>query len=226
MSVARRPLRVQAVLFDMDGTLVDSAPDLALAAERMRTARGLPPLGLAPYRPHASSGARGMIQTALGIGPADPSYDGLKVEFLSEYRQCLLHSTRCFDEVPELLGALHRVGMPWGIVTNKVQALTTAVLAGLPTLSPAATVISGDTTPHAKPHPEPLFEAARRMGVEASACIYVGDDERDIVAGRAAGMFTVAALYGYLGASGQTDHWQADANIETPAGLLKILELP
>jgi len=226
MSARTTRFSVQAVLFDMDGTLVDSAPDLALAAERMRAARQLPPLGLSRYRAHASSGARGMLQIALGVAPTDSAYDTLKAEFIAEYRQCLLHQTRCFDEVPELLAVLQRARLPWGIVTNKAQFLTTEVLAGLPVLAPAATVICGDTTAYAKPHPEPLFEAARRIGVSPHSCLYVGDDERDIVAGRAAGMRTVAAAYGYLGESGRTDHWQADADIKTPAGLLKILELP
>ena len=220
------PFRVRAVLFDLDGTLVDSAPDLALAAERMRAARGLPALGLAPYRPHASAGARGMLHIAFGAHPDDATYADLKSEFIGLYRQCLLHHSRCFDEVPELLSALQTRRVPWGIVTNKAQFLTTEVLAGLPLLDPAAAVICGDTTPHAKPHPEPLFEAARRMGVAPQDCVYIGDDERDIQAGRAAGMRTVAARYGYLGPLGQTDHWQADAEIDSPGALLKILELP
>lgn len=217
---------VQAVLFDLDGTLVDSAPDLALAAERMRAARGLPPLAFEAYRPHASSGARGMLQMAFGVTPAHEGYETLKQEYLGEYTRCLLHSTRCFDGVEQLLGQLAHHRLPWGIVTNKAQRLTEQVLAGLPGLAGAGAVVCGDTTPWPKPHPEPLREAARRLGVAPVACIYVGDDERDIVAGREAGMFTVTARYGYLGASGETSHWGADAEVISPLQLLKLLALP
>lgn len=217
---------VQAVLFDLDGTLVDSAPDLALAAERMRAARGLPPVPLAGYRPHASAGARGMLRIAFDLAPEDECYDAFKQEFLHEYTLCLLHSTACFEGVAELVSALEHVCLPWGIVTNKAQRLTEPVLAGLPTLAPARVVVCGDTLPRAKPHPDPLLEAARRLGVAPSACLYVGDDERDILAGRAAGMFTVAARYGYLGASGETRHWAADAEVNSPLEVLKLLQLP
>ena len=217
---------VQAVLFDLDGTLVDSAPDLALAAERMRAARGLPPLPLEGYRPHASAGARGMLQIAFDLAPEDERYDAFKQEFLHEYTLCLLHSTACFAGVTELVSALEHVCLPWGIVTNKAQRLTEPVLAGLPTLAPARVIVCGDTLPRAKPHPDPLLEAARRLGVAPSACLYVGDDERDILAGRAAGMFTVAARYGYLGASGETRHWAADAEVNSPLEVLKLLQLP
>jgi 2-phosphoglycolate phosphatase len=223
----KRPaFAVQAVLFDLDGTLVDSAPDLALAAERMRATRGLQALPFAGYRPHASAGARGMLQIAFGLAPDDERYDAFKQEFLYEYTQCLLNSTDCFDGVAELVDALEHMGLPWGIVTNKAQRLTEPVLAGLPTLAPARAVVCGDTLPRAKPHPDPLLEAARRLGAVPSACLYVGDDERDIVAGRAAGMFTVAARYGYLGESGETDHWAADAEVNSPLEVLKLLQLP
>lgn len=223
----KRPaFAVQAVLFDMDGTLVDSAPDLALAAERMRAARGLPALPLAGYRPHASSGARGMLRIAFGLRPEDDSYEVLKQEFLREYAECLLHNTACFGGVDELVNVLEQVRLPWGIVTNKAQHLTERVLAGLPTLAPVGAVVCGDTLPKAKPHPDPLLEAARRLGVEPSACLYVGDDERDIVAGRAAGMFTVAARYGYLGEMGETMHWGADTEVNSPLEVLKLLQLP
>jgi len=217
---------VRAVLFDLDGTLVDSAPDLALAAERMRAARGLPALDLVAYRPHASSGARGMLRVAFGLTPVDADYEAFKQEFLGVYATCLLDSTRCFDGVDALVTELLRRCLPWGIVTNKAQRLTEPVLAGLPLLAGAAAVVCGDTTPWAKPHPEPLREAARRLGVEPSACIYVGDDERDILAGREAGMFTVAARYGYLGASGETAHWGADAEVISPLQVLKLLSSP
>jgi phosphoglycolate phosphatase len=217
---------VQAVLFDLDGTLVDSAPDLALAADRMRSVRGLPALPIQTYRPHASAGARGMLKVAFATGPADQAYEALKQEFLREYAQCLLHRTAVFDGVTHVLDVLASASVPWGIVTNKAEHLTHKVLAGLPCLSPAGALICGDTLQVAKPHPEPLLEAARRLDVDPEACLYVGDDERDIIAGRSAGMFTVAARYGYLGESGETAHWAADAEVNSPLELLKLLGLP
>lgn len=222
----RPDLAVQAVLFDLDGTLVDSAPDLAHAAERMRASRGLSPLPMQGYRPFASSGARGMLRIAFGAVPEDQGYEALKQEFLSEYAQCLLHSTACFEGVPLLVQSLERHGLSWGIVTNKAQWLTDRVLAGLPDLASARAVVCGDTMAKAKPHPDPLLEAARRLEVPPAACLYVGDDERDIVAGRAAGMFTVAARYGYLGERAETAHWGAHAEVNFPLELLKLLQLP
>ncbi len=223
-SATTRPsFAAQAVLFDLDGTLVDSAPDLALAAERMRAVRGMPALPVSRYRPHASAGARGMLRIAFGVMPTDEDYEALKQEYLREYHQCLLNSTACFAGVADLLQSLALASLPWGIVTNKAQYLTQRVLAGLPTLSPAAVVICGDTLPRAKPHPDPLLEAAHRMKVDPASCVYVGDDERDIVAGRAAGMFTVAARYGYLGERGETAHWEANAEVNAPLELLTLL---
>lgn len=216
----------QAVLFDLDGTLLDSAPDLALAAQRMRVARSLPELPYEAFRPHASSGARGMLGVAFGVSATDPSYEDLKKEYLDEYGRCLLKHTRFFAGVTDVLRALTQLSMPWGIVTNKAHGLTERVLAGFAELQEAGTLVCGDTLPRAKPHPDPLLEAARRLGVRPSACLYVGDDERDIVAGRAAGMYTVAARYGYLGETGETAHWGADANIDSPSDLLKLLGLP
>lgn len=223
----RRPaFAVQAVLFDLDGTLVDSAPDLALAVERMRATRGLSPRPLAHYRALASSGARGMIKMAFDISPADSAYEVLKQEFLAHYEQCLLENTRCFDGVADMLSQLQRMHMPWGIVTNKAERLTRPILSGLSTLAGASVLVCGDTTPWPKPHPEPLREAARRLGVDPNACIYVGDDERDIIAGREAGMFTVVAGYGYLGESGETGCWGADAEVVSPLQVLKLLQWP
>lgn len=226
MSRLQIPRSVVAVLFDLDGTLVDSAPDLAAAAERMRARRSLPALPLAQYRPHASSGARGMLRIGFGADPEHTQYESLRQEFLAEYASGLMDLTTPFDGVAEMLDVLDRAGRPWGIVTNKAERFTQPMVAGLPLLRRATAVVCGDTTPHAKPHPAPLLEAARRLGVDPGACLYVGDDERDIVAGRAAGMFTVAACYGYMGSTGSADHWQADACIDFPGQLLKLLELP
>jgi len=220
----RRFTDVRAVLFDLDGTLVDSAPDLGHAVDRMRVARGLPSLPLAHYRPMAGAGARGMIGLAFGHRPDHPEYPALRDEFFANYEACLTERTRPFDGVAQLLDALLAQGLAWGVVTNKMERFALPLTAGLPLFGTAATVVGGDTTPHPKPHPAPLLEAARRIGLAPQQCLYVGDDERDIVAGKAAGMPTVAALYGYLGEVQDVSAWQADAVIASPLDLLRHLE--
>lgn len=217
---------VQAVLFDLDGTLIDSAPDLGGAADEMRVGRGWPSLPPSHYRPHAGSGARGMLQVAFGITPEHADYETLREEFYRVYEARLTLHTRPFDEVPALIDALEAHGLAWGVVTNKAHRFADPLVAAMPLLGRAATVVCGDTTPHAKPHPAPLLEAARRLGVAPHCCVYVGDDERDMLAGRSAGMRTLAAGYGYLGPLATTEHWPADARILSPLQLLKCLRLP
>lgn len=214
---------VQAVLFDLDGTLIDSAPDLGAAADQMRLDRGLPSLPSALYRPMAGAGARGMLHIAFGLSPQDPDFEAMREEFFANYERCMTHNTYAFDGVPALLGSLEQRQLPWGVVTNKSQRFTNPLTQSMPLFASAGAVVSGDTTPHAKPHPAPLLEAAKRLGVDPRACIYVGDDERDIIAGRAAGMRTVAATYGYLGSQLETAAWQADAEIKSPLALLQLL---
>jgi 2-phosphoglycolate phosphatase len=213
----------RAVLFDLDGTLVDSATDLGRAADKMRTDRGLEPRPLAQYRAMAGAGARGMLGIAFGIAPGDPDFDLLREEFFSNYTACMFDHTAAFDEVTDLIAALDARGLRWGVVTNKAARFTEPLLRALPVFASCAVAVSGDTTPHAKPHPEPLFEAARHLGIAPGQCIYVGDDERDIVAGRAAGMVTVAANYGYLGSEASVKAWRADAEINSPLQLLQFL---
>lgn len=217
---------VRAVLFDLDGTLIDSAPDLGASADGMRVRRGMPSLPLDQYRAHAGSGARGMLRVAFGITPEHADYAGLKDEFFSEYERCLTHRTRAFDGVSDVLARIVGEGLRWGVVTNKSQRFTTPLTEAMALFETASVVISGDTTPHSKPHPEPLLEAARRLMLSPSQCIYVGDDERDILAGKAAGMPTVAARYGYLGPDADVTTWLADAEVSSPLQLLKLLELP
>ena len=214
---------VQAVLFDLDGTLIDSAPDLGAAADKLRTDRGLPGLPLDDYRPMAGAGARGMLGVAFGMTPEHPEFLTYREEFFVNYENAMTERTVIFDGVHAMVQALQAMGIPWGVVTNKSQRFTLPLTAGMPLFASASVVISGDTTAHSKPHPEPLFEAARRLGFEPHRCVYVGDDERDIVAGRAAGMGTVAATYGYLGAT-DISQWQADAHIDLPLQLLKLIE--
>ena len=215
----------RAVLFDLDGTLIDSAPDLAGAANDLRAERGLAPLPYEVLRPMVGAGARGMVGVAFGVTPEQPDFEPLRDAFLSQYAQRLLMHTRAFDAVDPMLIALERMGMPWGIVTNKAHRFTDPIVAGLGLDRRAKVVIAGDTTARAKPHPDPLLEAARRLAIPPQDCVYVGDDLRDIQAGRAAGMTTVAAAWGYLGRGETIDRWGADRVIQHPAELLTWLEL-
>lgn len=215
---------VCAVLFDLDGTLIDSAPDLGAAADGMRLRRGLPSKALAEYRPHVGSGARGMLQVAFGMNAEHVEFEQYKEEFFIHYQNCLTQRTRPFEEVEQLVSSLLERGLRWGVVTNKAQRFTAPITRFMGLFDSAATVISGDTTSHAKPHPAPLLEAARRMSLLPAQCIYVGDDERDIRAGRSAGMWTVAARYGYLGAGADVASWGADAEVSSPLQVLQLLE--
>lgn len=214
---------IAAVLFDLDGTLIDSAPDLGAAADQMRLDRGMPSLPLAAYRPMAGAGARGMLGVAFNITVQDPNFETLREEFFSNYAKCLNQRTTVFEGVPELLQVLADRSLRWGVVTNKSMRFTDPLTQAMPLFASAQTIVSGDTTPHAKPHPAPLLEAARRMGLAPQQCLYVGDDERDIVAGLAADMQTVAARYGYLGDAADTQTWGAHATIDTPMALLALL---
>jgi N-acetyl-D-muramate 6-phosphate phosphatase len=216
---------IRAVLFDLDGTLVDSAPDLGAAADKMRTDRGLPSLPAARYRPMAGAGARGLLAEAFGITPEHADFPALREEFFQNYAARLTHSTTVFAGVPELIAQLQAKPLPWGVVTNKMARFTEPLVQALPLFASAATVVSGDTTPHAKPHPAPLLYAAQQLKVPACDCLYVGDDERDIVAGLAAGMVTVAATYGYLGAQADVQQWGAHAVVNSPQALLQYLNL-
>jgi phosphoglycolate phosphatase len=220
----RRRFGVQGVLFDLDGTLADTAPDLGGAVNRMRERRGMAPLPLAKLRPLASSGARGMLGAGLGKTPADPDYAVLREEFLAEYEAALDVESRLFDGVAELLAALERQQAAWGIVTNKVMRFTRPVVAGLG-LERAGVVVAGDSTPHPKPHPAPLLAACDRLGLAPRQCVYVGDDLRDVESARAAGMASIAAGWGYLGIDADVGSWQADAVVERPLDLLDLLAI-
>jgi phosphoglycolate phosphatase len=215
---------VRAVLFDLDGTLIDSAPDLGAAADKMRVERGLPSLPLDKYRPMAGAGARGMLGIAFGMTPESRDYDAMREEFFVNYENAMTERTVIFEGIPALIASLLELGLAWGVVTNKSMRFTGPLTRQIPLFRSARAIVGGDSTPHAKPHPEPLLEAARRLKVAPEQCIYVGDDERDIVAGRAAGMGTVAASYGYLGSNADVAVWQADAHIARPSELLSLLK--
>ncbi len=217
--------RITAVLFDLDGTLIDSAPDLAGAANDLRATHGLPAMPYATLRPMVGSGARGMLGAAFGVTPNDSRFADLCDAFLARYAQRLLLETVVFAAMAPVLDKLDAAGMRWGIVTNKATRFAQPVVQGLGLAERAAVFIAGDTTPHAKPHPEPLLEAARRLALPPAACVYVGDDPRDVEAGRAAGMTTLAAAWGYLGQGETVTGWGADSILSSPGQLLHWLEL-
>lgn len=215
---------IRAVLFDLDGTLIDSAPDLGAAADQMRLERDLPSLPLDRYRPMAGAGARGMLGVAFGITPDHEDFPALREEFFRNYEQRMTRDTFAFDGVAELLSRLRELGFAWGVVTNKSMRFTGPLTQAMPLFATAGAIVGGDSTPHSKPHPAPLFEAARQLGLAPQQCVYVGDDERDVAAGRAAGMPTVAATYGYLGGTPDVDRWNPDARISSPLALLPLLQ--
>jgi phosphoglycolate phosphatase len=222
-AAAPRPLPVAAVLFDLDGTLADTAPDLAAALNRVRAERGLAPLPLAQLRPHASHGARGLIGAGFAVAPGDAAYPELRDAFLAHYSAALCVESRLFDEVAALLDAIEARRLKWGIVTNKATRFTTPLLAALALDGRPGIVVCGDTTPFAKPHPAPMLAAATALAVAPGDCVYVGDAARDIDAGVAAGMPTLVARYGYIAADETPDAWPAQGQLATPAALLDWL---
>ncbi len=217
----KAPFKARAVLFDLDGTLADTAPDLAAAVNQMRAQRNLT---LAPYeslRPHASAGARGLLAAGFGIKPEDDGYEAMRLEFLSNYEQAICQHSVLFDGVADLLGMIAQRHLAWGIVTNKAARFTQPLLPLLG-LQNAHCVVSGDTTPHSKPHPAPLLEAARALNVAPQDCCYLGDDLRDIQAAKAAGMHSIAVTWGYCGQT-EPQQWQADLLLHKPAELFSFV---
>ncbi len=205
-------------LFDLDGTLLDSAPDMAATANRMLAARGLPPVDEAMLRQHVSRGARAMVAATFpGLDAA--AHDALVPEFLQVYREELGRHGTLFDGIATLLQALEDDGARWGIVTNKAEYLARDVVAGLGWDQRCAVLVGGDTYPEKKPHPLPLLKAMERLGAGPDDCVYVGDDERDVVAARAAGMRSIAVTWGYRLDGDEPEAWQADTMAAHPAEL-------
>jgi len=211
------------VLFDLDGTLADTAPDLAAAANACLSARGREPLPLGELRPWASHGARGLLHRAFGLAPGDPDYEALRVEFVQRYESALCVHTTLFAGVETLLARLDAAGLRWGIVTNKVSRLTNPLVRLLGLDARAACIVSGDTAVRPKPDPAPILHALDQCGCTQAAGIYVGDDRRDIDAGRAAGVRTCAAAYGYSAQREDVLDWRADHVIQAPLELLDWL---
>lgn len=213
----------KGVFFDLDGTLADTAPDLVAAANQLLIARNLAPKQYEVLRPCASAGARGLIGGAFGIDPDHPDFILLRDEFFANYEKALLVNSVLFEGVDHLLDQLDSAKLPWGIVTNKSERFTNPLTDLMGLRQRAASTVSGDTTAYSKPHPEPILHAARIANIDPSKSVYVGDDLRDIVAGKAAGMKTIAAAYGYCGCEEPPEAWGADYLVRHPKELLQII---
>jgi len=211
------------VFFDLDGTLADTAPDLVAATNQLLVTRNLPPKPYEFLRPHASAGARGLLEGAFGITPDHADFIALRDEFYLNYEKALLVDSKLFDGMDDLLEQMEAANIPWGIVTNKSERFTNPLTDLMGLRQRAISTVSGDTTPYAKPHPEPILHAAKIANIDPAKSIYVGDDIRDVLAGKAAGMLTVAAAYGYCGCKEPPEAWGADHLIHHPLELLQII---
>lgn len=214
---------LEAILFDLDGTLADTAPDLGHALNRQRIAQGLPPLPLALIRTQASAGSRGLLNLGFNLKPGDPDYEAMRDEFLGFYAERLCHDTRLFPGMANVLDRLDADHLPWGIVTNKPAHFTQPLMQALGLHQRAACIISGDDVAKTKPHPEPLLTACRQIDVTPQNCIYLGDDIRDVKASLAARIKPIVARYGYLGNDSPPESWGADHLIDHPEDLLNYI---
>lgn len=219
MTTLRRP---RGLLFDLDGTLVDTAPDLAYAANQVRAEAGLGPLALTQYRPVASAGARGLLKVALDLAPEHPDYAARRESFLAHYRANLSRQSRLFPGMDTALSEIEAARIPWGIVTNKPQWLTDPLLHALRLGPRAACAVGATDGLPPKPAPDSLLLACRMLNLAPDQCLYVGDDRRDVVAAHAAGMPAVAAAWGYLGDGEAIEDWGADAVMAAPAELAAL----
>lgn len=215
---------IQTVLFDLDGTLADTAPDLACALNTLLKEEGRAPLPFEHIRPVVSHGSPALLRVGFGLIPTDPNYAALRQRLLDHYARDLCRETRLFPGVEELLAELSRRGIAWGVVTNKPAFLTDPLMQLLAPNHPPVCIVSGDTTANKKPHPEPLLHACRLATAQPGACVYVGDAKRDVEAGKQAGMRALVALYGYIDENEAPHTWGADAMIDKPLDILTWLD--
>lgn len=216
--------KLRTVLFDLDGTLADTAPDLAFALNSVLKAEGHPVLPLELIRPTVSQGTRSLLKLGFDITPDAPSFEPLRQRLLTIYRSNLTRETRLFPGISELLNEIEQRGMNWGIVTNKPSFLTDPLLDQLNLTHRAACIVSGDTTANSKPHPEPMLFACKQAGSKISQCLFVGDSRCDIEAGEKAGMKTLIALFGYVPAEENLEDWGADGMISHPLAVLDWID--
>lgn len=214
---------IQAVLFDLDGTLADTARDLGAALNRLLAEEGLPPQPYSAIRPIASHGARGLVSLGFGIDREHPRFEEYRLRFLDHYEHSFADETVLFDGINSMLDGIAAKGLTWGIITNKPMRFTDRLVPALPFASPPAVTVSGDTVGVPKPDPAPMLHAASQIGIAPQHCLYVGDAERDIQAGRVVGMKTVLANWGYISAQDQPEQWGADISINHPLELLQHL---
>ena len=219
------PSRPRAVFFDLDGTLADTADDLAAPVNAMRLERGRQPMPVAELRPFASTGARGLIAKGLGVLQDDPGYEAVRLEFLERYEKDMVVHTRLFEGMPELIERIEAEGLRWGVISNKIERFVRIIVEKLGIADRLAVAYGGDSAARPKPHPDLMLLALETTGLRGGDCVYVGDDLRDVVAGRAAGMATVAAAYGYCGDADRPEDWGADALIRHPKELVALLGL-
>lgn len=214
---------IEAVLFDLDGTFADTAPDLAAALNHVRASRNLPPLPLAALRPQASHGSAGLLKTGMNVTPDSPDFPALRDLFLDYYTQHICVETRLFTGMTELIDRLEQRGIYWGIVTNKPHRFTVPLMQALGMASRASCLISGDTCTHAKPHPAPMRKACEILRVTPENCLYLGDDKRDMDAANAVSMRGIIASYGYVSDDVSIANWQAHGSVDAPLELLGFL---
>ncbi|MBI5437149.1 MAG: HAD-IA family hydrolase [Nitrosomonadales bacterium] len=214
---------MKAVLFDLDGTFADTAPDLAAALNHVRSQRSLPPLRLETVRPQASHGARGLLKLGFGIEPDEPDFATLRESFLNYYDAHICVHTTLFAGMAQLVETLEQRSLPWGIVTNKPHRFTVPLMQALGYAQRATCLVSGDTCARAKPYPDPLLKASELLGIEPQHCLFLGDDQRDMEAAQAAGMRGIVASYGYIDAQANPNGWPADGDVDSPLALLNYI---
>ncbi len=217
-------MRLRAVLFDMDGTLLDTAPDFIAISQAMLADRGLPAVADKLIRDEISGGAKAMVAATFAMSPQDPTFEPLRLEFLERYqRDCAVHS-RLFDGMAELLADIEKSGLIWGVVTNKPVRFAQPIMEQLGLAERSALLICPDHVTHSKPHPEPLILACSQLDLDPASVLFVGDDLRDIESGRDAGTKTAAVRYGYIHPNDNPDHWGADVVVDHPLDLRKVLD--
>ncbi|GFM59693.1 phosphoglycolate phosphatase [Pseudomonas cichorii] len=217
-------MRLRAVLFDMDGTLLDTAPDFIAISQAMLADRGLPAVADKLVRDEISGGAKAMVAATFAMSPQDPAFEPLRLEFLERYqRDCAVHS-RLFDGMAELLADIEKSGLIWGVVTNKPVRFAQPIMEQLGLAERSALLICPDHVTHSKPHPEPLILACSQLDLDPASVLFVGDDLRDIESGRDAGTKTAAVRYGYIHPNDNPDHWGADVVVDHPLDLRKVLD--